>query len=250
MDDPLLGIRLSYTEFPELSGRGLSTCGHLSWGSCPFSALGRGSPRPEPVARPGSPVLPGCCQQVPPCQLRCRSQVFSTSQRLLPPSAVLPCFRQVALLGFALQGFSSHEAPDSSSLPACPLDVPPAGCASSVLVGGTSRRVIGCLGLAGITPIVVYRASVLVRIDPHRRTTFNDRQPTCPSWASASSWVAPLQLGKPSGLRPSRFTARWVCRQIRGRCDPRLARYRSGSSLARGTSHLEVLRLRLAPPFG
>jgi hypothetical protein len=31
----------------------------------------------------GLPGFPGYRQQVPPCQLRCRSQVFSTSQRLL-----------------------------------------------------------------------------------------------------------------------------------------------------------------------
>jgi hypothetical protein len=100
------GLRSSYTVFPVLSGRGLPTYDHLSWGLLPLQRIRKRESTSRPVARPGSPVLPGYRLQVPPCRLRRRSQVLSTSQRLLPPSAVLPCFRQVALVGFALQGFA------------------------------------------------------------------------------------------------------------------------------------------------
>ena len=81
----------------------------------------------------GSPVgeLPGCPgfrRRVPIRRLRCRSQVFSTSQRLLSPSTVLPSFRQVTLLGFGPPGVLIRpRSPDDSSPPACPPDVAPLG---------------------------------------------------------------------------------------------------------------------------
>jgi hypothetical protein len=65
-----------------------------------------------PVARSSSPGCPGFCLLVPPSRLRRRSQVFPTSRRLLAPTALLPYFRQVALLGFCPPGVhSSHAAP-------------------------------------------------------------------------------------------------------------------------------------------
>lgn len=52
--------------------------------------------------------------QVPPCRLRCRSQVFPTSQRLFSSPQRPAIFRQVTLLGFCLSGsYSFHEAPDA-----------------------------------------------------------------------------------------------------------------------------------------
>jgi hypothetical protein len=63
-----------------------------------------------PVSRRASRSCRGLCQRVPPRRLRCRSQVFPTSQR---PSSSLrrpAVFRQVALLGFRPSGACSARA--------------------------------------------------------------------------------------------------------------------------------------------
>jgi len=65
----------------------------------------------SPVSRRAPRFCRGIRQQVPTRWLRCRSQVFSTSQRLLPPSAALPFSGRWRSWGSALQGFSSHAAP-------------------------------------------------------------------------------------------------------------------------------------------
>jgi len=141
--------------------------GHLSWGFLPLQRTrGRGSTS-RPVARPSSPGFhPGICQQVPPCQLRCRPQVFPTSRRLLPPSAGPPFSGRWRSWGSPFRGFFLPRSPDSSSLPACPLDVVPAGRASPVLGGGASRRERRYLGWRGVTPLSVFRASIHARVDP------------------------------------------------------------------------------------
>jgi hypothetical protein len=58
-------------------------------------------------------------------------------------------FRQVALLGFTLQGFTPLTKPRQLITPACPPDVAPTGCASSHLGGGSSRRATDCLESRG-----------------------------------------------------------------------------------------------------
>lgn len=68
----------------------------------PYSALGEGSPRPALRRAPRS--CRGIRTRVPPRVLRCRSQVFSTSQRLLPPSAVPPFSGGWRSWGSSLQG--------------------------------------------------------------------------------------------------------------------------------------------------
>jgi hypothetical protein len=65
----------------------------------------------SPVTRRAPRSCRGIRQRVPTRQLRCRSQVFPTSQRLLPPSAALPFSDRWRSWGSALQGFSSHAAP-------------------------------------------------------------------------------------------------------------------------------------------
>jgi len=77
---------------------------HLSWGFSPLQRIGRR----ESTARrfpDGHPGFPGLHRRVPPRQLRCRSQAFSTSQRLLPPLAVLPFSDRWRSWGSTLQGF-------------------------------------------------------------------------------------------------------------------------------------------------
>jgi len=139
--------------------------GHLSWGFLPLQRIRGRESTSEPVARPSSPDFrPGICRQVPPCQLRCRPQVFSTSRRLLPPSAGLPFSGRWRSWGSPFRGSCLSHSPGSSSLPACPLDVSPAGRAAPILGGSASRRERRFLGLPGATPLSVFRASVHARI--------------------------------------------------------------------------------------
>jgi hypothetical protein len=106
------GVRSSFTVFPEISTLGLSTEG---------TSLGVPSPlqrsrRRESTSRRGCPLrAPWLCQgvrqQVPTCQLRCRSQVFPTSQRSSSSPRRPAIFRRVAFVGFRPSGNSSfHEA--------------------------------------------------------------------------------------------------------------------------------------------
>jgi hypothetical protein len=85
---------------------------HLSWGLRPLQRSKEERVHVRPVARFGHPgVTGGLHQQVPPCQLRCRSQVFSTSQRLLPLSSALPFSGRWHSWGSALQGFVPSTQP-------------------------------------------------------------------------------------------------------------------------------------------
>jgi hypothetical protein len=112
--------------------------GQLSWDSFPLQRSTATRVHVLPFDRKTSQLDPkassGIRQQVPPCQLRCRSQVFPTSQRPCSSRRHPTIFRQVALMGLHPPGvLSSHEAFDNSSPPNCPLDVSPAGCAAPVL---------------------------------------------------------------------------------------------------------------------
>lgn len=83
----------------------------LSWGFCPYSAHGKWEStfvQPKLVRR--SRPKPGFHWQfhVP---ATVPLQVFSTFQRFAPPKTVPPYFRQVALLGFALQGIIPFAQP-------------------------------------------------------------------------------------------------------------------------------------------
>ena len=83
----------------------------------------------------------------PPHQLRCRSRAFSTPQRPSSSRYRPTIFRQVTLLGLHPPGvYSSHKASSNSSLPEYPLDVPPAGCATSVLGRGSLGHALHLLG--------------------------------------------------------------------------------------------------------
>jgi hypothetical protein len=106
------GVRSSFTVFPEISAPGLSTEG---------TSLGVPTPRQrsrrrESTSRDGCPSrAPWWCQgvrqRVPARQLRCRSQVFPTSQRLLPLPAVPPFSDGWRSWGFTLQGFDPSTKP-------------------------------------------------------------------------------------------------------------------------------------------
>jgi len=99
------GVQLPYTVCPDISAPGLST-GSTSLGVS--SPLQR-SRRRESTSCPSCPVRAprlcrGLCQRIPLRRLRCRSQVFPTSQRLLPLPAVPPFSDGWRSWGFALQG--------------------------------------------------------------------------------------------------------------------------------------------------
>jgi len=76
-------------------------------GFMPLQRIKQRVSTPRQVSLPGAPTFPpGVYQPDPSGQLRCRPQVFPTSRR---PSSTLrrpTIFRQVALLGFPLQGFA------------------------------------------------------------------------------------------------------------------------------------------------
>lgn len=97
------GVRPSLTVFPAVSTTGLSTDGTSLGVRCPYSALGGESPRPAPFREP-VPWCPRIRRRVPPRRLRCRSQVFSTSQRPSSSPRRPAIFRQVALVGFRPSG--------------------------------------------------------------------------------------------------------------------------------------------------
>jgi hypothetical protein len=107
------GVRPSFTVYLEASATGLSTDG---------TSLGVPSPlqrsrRRESTSRSGCPArAPWLCQgvrqQIPLCRLRCRSQVFPTSQRTFSSPRRPAIFRRVAFVGFRASGSCSfHESP-------------------------------------------------------------------------------------------------------------------------------------------
>jgi hypothetical protein len=154
LDDPLLGFNPPARYFPTASPRSFDPR-HLSWGFSPLQRSRWRESTIHPVAR-WHPWLPRGCRRFPCRQLRCRSQVFPTSQRLLPLPAVLPCFRQVALLGFCPSGvLASHEAPTTRRRRHTLLAfLPPTGQAP-VLGGdirGRTGRYLGCVGTAPLWP--------------------------------------------------------------------------------------------------
>ena len=151
MGDPLMGFgppsRSISTAPPRVSRPRAPLLGFLR----PFNARRRR----ESTSRTSCPArAPWWCQgvrqQLPRCQLRCRSQVFPTSQR---PSSSLrrpAIFRRVAFVGFRPSGNFLPRILDDSSSPTCPLDVPPIELALIPVLGGDARgHSSQCLGHSG-----------------------------------------------------------------------------------------------------
>jgi hypothetical protein len=138
---PLLGFGPPTRSLPKSPLAGLPALRAPSPGVLlPYSVSGSRSPRPRHRKVAGLPGWSGAPPAAPNRRLRCRSQVFSTSQRPCSSRSRPAIFRRVTLMGFALQGFVPPAKPDSSSLPACPLDVAPVGCAHrTCLAGGHGR---------------------------------------------------------------------------------------------------------------
>ena len=122
----------------------------------PYNARGGESPRPVPVARFGPPGCAGVSASESHFASYGAARRFSQPLSgffLSPPSrhfqtggvrGVLP-FRELFL----------PRSPDDSSPPACPLDVPPAGCAVPILGGdvrGHTGRFLGWFDQCLLSP--------------------------------------------------------------------------------------------------
>jgi hypothetical protein len=173
---------------------------------------------PPPVSRPEAPLLgfhsatthwekrvhvrlspaPRFCRgvypRVPPRRLRCRSQVFSTSQR---PSSSLhrpTIFRWVASVRFALQGFVPSTKPRRLLVVRLTLlTLLPRADLSPFLGGDTRRRGGSYLGAFIRRLFFVYRVFVLVKVDRTHQ----------PFLSSGLVRPAPLGLLPPHGVHPS-----------------------------------------------
>lgn len=132
---------------------------------------------------------------VPPHQLRCRSRAFSTPQRPSSPHYRPVIFRQVTLLELRPPGvYSSHKASDNSSLSEYPLDVPPAGCATSVLGRGSFGHALHLLG--SVRSYVFYRLQGLC---PYESSNIQRNAVSIPL-----GFVPLLGFSPPHGLYPQR----------------------------------------------
>jgi hypothetical protein len=217
--------------------------------SVPVSAAGRRESTSAPVARLGAPVLPGCVPAgpTPPTTVPLTGflDLSATSSSLHRPAI----FRRVALWGSPFRGLILPRSPGDSSPPDYPHDVSPAGRAPPILGRGIRRRDgrrLGCSGrlldrLQGFPPRVSRSASPL---------HFHDAKTDLPLLGFHLLMVCTPVTG--GGSRPSTVelheqeaVACPLPAALHG-----LPNHPSRSSLTRGPSHHEVLRLRPAPPFG
>lgn len=131
---------------------------------CPYSAKGRKSPRPSgcPVRLPGfagnasaGPTLP---TTVPPSGFPNLSAALFLSRP--------PChFQTGCALGVSpFRGLILSRRPDNSSPSACPLDVPPAGCACPRPRRGHLQARDPVPRMYDTAPLLVFRAFVRVKI--------------------------------------------------------------------------------------
>jgi len=244
------GVQPSFTVFPESPRLGsLDTEAPLMGFLSPSAHMGEESPRPRRLPGSAPRFCRGMCRRVPPRRLRCRSQVFSTSQRLLPLFTVPPFSGGWRSWGSPFRGLILPRSPDDSSPPDYPHDVSPAGRAPPILGRGIRRRDgrrLGCSGrlldrLQGFPPRVSRSASPL---------HFHDAKTDLPLLGFHLLMVCTPVTG--GGSRPSTVelheqeaVACPLPAALHG-----LPNHPSRSSLTRGPSHHEVLRLRPAPPFG
>jgi hypothetical protein len=106
------GIRFPFTAYSRIPCPHPFECERLSWGFLmPLQRSRTGSSRPR-VFRPEQPGLRRFSRRVPPRRVRCRSQVFTTSQRLLSSASLPPFSDGSRSWGSALQGFAPrNESP-------------------------------------------------------------------------------------------------------------------------------------------
>jgi hypothetical protein len=186
------GVRPSFAASPAVSARSLSAIGHLSWGFLPLQRARRreSTSRRKPSELPGFAEVSTC--ESHPAGYGAALRFSQPPSGLLPPSTLLPSFRQVAFLGFLPSGVSSpHAARTAHRRPPALLTFLPLVGLTPFLGGGTSGhtrrepRTFGSCLCSSSGPSSAWES---VTITGSRLAS---RQPTCPSWASASPWVAP-----------------------------------------------------------
>lgn len=166
MNNPLVGFDSSLRPYPMSPPRTSRPKAPLLGFLSPLQRIQEEKVHVSPVARSSSPVLPGICLQVPPCRLRCRSQVFSTSQRRSssPPRPAI--FRQVTLVGFGPTGSCSfREAPDARRRRCALMTFFPWFALSPFLGGDNLGRIDRLPRIARPVPFFVFRAFVFVEVD-------------------------------------------------------------------------------------
>lgn len=163
MGDPLLGFSSPTRSFPKSPPAASRPTGTSPGVPCPYSASGRGSPRPA-RCRAGAPVSRVCSDRSRPAgygAARRFSQPLSGFY-LPPPSCHFQTGGAPGVPPF--RGLFRSRSPDDSSSPACPLDVPPVGWPSPDLGGGASGRADRLPRIPRSTPFFVFRAFVRVRV--------------------------------------------------------------------------------------
>lgn len=224
--------------------------GHLSWGSSPLQRIRWRESTSLAVTRSSHPGAPGLAASS-------HAAGFGVAHRFSqPPSGFLfpppSCHFQTGgapgVLPF--RGFISSLAALAArrrqhALMTFFLQVahPP------FLGGGTSRHDDRYLGSSGRRLWSSSGPSSAWESVRTIKPRLMSRWSTCPSWASPPHGLYLPLVGKASAPRPSRFTSLGSVAGSSSRCAPRLATCGGESSLTRGLSHLEVSRLRPAPPF-
>jgi hypothetical protein len=140
LDDPLLGFdpptRYVSKSLPVPSRPRAPLLGFIA----PATLWEKGVHVP-PVARRTTRCCRAFCQRVPPRWLRCRSQVFPTSQRPSSSPRRPAVFRQVAFLGFCPSGdCSARAAPTARHRRHALMTLLPFGWPPPLLGGGTLGR--------------------------------------------------------------------------------------------------------------
>ena len=139
LNDPLVGFSSSSRCCPKSPPR-VSRPKAPLLGFCSLQRIRRRESTSNGVLR-RSVSLPGVTRAVyrwvPTHRLRCRSQVFSTSQRLLPLSAVQPFSGGWRSWVSPYKGLFLSRSLGGSSPPTYPLDVAPLDCAIPILGGGS-----------------------------------------------------------------------------------------------------------------
>lgn len=142
MNNPLLGFSPPPRYFPIFLPLSLLTRADLSWGFLPLQR----SRRRESTSCQLPGKLPGFGRE---SANRSHAIGYGVAHRLSQPhsdfffSSPSCRFQAGGVPGVVpFRGLILLRSPDSSSLPACPLDVLPAGCASPVLGGRSHRRTV------------------------------------------------------------------------------------------------------------
>jgi hypothetical protein len=237
------GVRPSFTVFPDVSARGLSTGAPLLGFVAPTAHQEEGVhvPAGYPTGRPGS------CRE---CVGRSHPADYGAARRFSqplsgfffpPPSCHFQASGAPGVQPY--RGLLLSRRSGSSSRPACPHDVHPAGCADPHPRRGHLPASLPLPRIFRQGPFIVFRASIRVRIDPHRRAMVSVLATDLPLMGFRLLMVCTRASRR--DFRPATVTLRRpaVCRQTEARLRPTACCPRE-----RTLSHETVLPSRGFPP--